>query len=163
MGRRTEARGPSFAVIASMTGAGRPLDFSGQALTQAMHMKQAFSSVTTPSFPMAIAPTGQALAHLPHRVQPSEVVGWDEATGSGLYGRLPGTEGTVESPLPIFVSTLPAKPTMSSASLPSGLPDPTLRTMECSAMKAPEAMTVNPRSASMSFSSRRASSYALVP
>ena len=150
-------------VMASITGAGRFLTLSGQALTQAMHMKQVLSSVTTFSSVTVIAPTGHTLAHLPHRVQPSEVVGWEEATKSGLYGRWPGTDGTVESPLPIFARTFPAKPTMSSASLPSGLPDPTLRTIECSAMKAPDAMTVNPRSARMSFSSRRASSYALVP
>ncbi len=163
MGRRTEARGPSLAVMASITGAGRFLTLSGQALTHAMHIKQVFSSVTTSSFSIVIAPTGQTLAHLPQRVQPSDVTGWDEAAKSGLYGRLPGTEGTVKSSLPIFARTFPAKPMMSSVSLLSGLPGPTLRTIECSATKAPDAMTVNPRSARMSFSSRRASSYALVP
>lgn len=149
--------------MASITGAGRFLTLSGQALTHAMHMKQVFSSVTTSLSVMVIAPTGQTLAHLPQRVQPSDVTGWDEAAKSGLYGRLPETEGTVVSLLPIFARTFPAKPTMSSESLPSGLPGPTLRTIECSATKAPDAMTVNPRSARMSFSSRRASSYALVP
>jgi len=127
-----------------------------------------------------MAAFGQTSAHLPHFVQVSSfVIGAGgsvpglaarDIRNSSLYGRLPLTaiEGRSSLFLAVNSFSLIFEPNSRAflRSEPSGRPaamGTSGELNECSAMKAPPAMGLNPSSEIRSVSSIRASSYALLP
>ena len=110
-----------------------------------------------------MAPTGQRRAQSPQRTHLSKACG---RSGSGLpaqYGRPPGTDTGKHAPPLIFAFTAAAKASISCMSRASGRPAAIVRSMECSAIKAPAATGTNACAVSRSHSSSRASSNARLP
>ena len=110
-----------------------------------------------------MAPTGQRRAQSPQRTHLSKACG---RSGSGLpaqYGRPPGTDTGKHAPPLIFAFTAAAKASISCMSRASGRPAAIVRSMECSAMKAPAAAGTKFCSVSRSHSSSKASSNARLP
>lgn len=140
------------------TGAGSTRTFIGQTAVHAMHMKHFSTSVVMVLFSTVTAPTGQILAHAPQPIQPSPESGVTAFGFTSLYGKFPGTFGSVVSFFSNFACIAATNVLSSAMSLSSGLPAPAAGTTECCAIGAADAMIWNPADFTRSFSSDSASS-----